>query len=140
MFLPDFFTSKDVDLLITFGGTEFDERWKLPMQAARITNQMTGATRFHVSEYDQTFAVGGDGAIQFVDQRNGESPISRTYRINVVKNWWKWNGRRFLFTEIVVLLGFGGVCMLNVMSKKSAMDCVFLIERFFGRLLQVAGG
>jgi hypothetical protein len=135
---PEFFTSKDMDLLVTFGGSDWDEGAGLPMRAARMTTQMTGASRLHVSAFGQSFAMTGDGGLQFVDDRRDVELVSREYRVKVVSNWWKWNGGRFLIAEWVMIGSFVGLCLLNVVSKKAAMNFVYVMERMFGKMLPAA--
>jgi hypothetical protein len=124
MFRTEFFTAKDVDLLVTFGGWEFEEKSKLPLRSAG----MIDAARLHSSGYSDSFAVSSDGSHQFCDDEflTG-AVVSKDYRVKVPNNLWKFNGLRVLAVGSVVMMAFICVIVLNIIPRKIAGDALLSI-------------
>jgi hypothetical protein len=131
MYKPDFFAARDVDLLVTFGSPEFDEGCSLARRSARMVSEMIGAARFHASSKHETFAVSSDGIFQFRDEAQGkETAAVQNYRVKVTKNLWKWSGRRLLWVEYFVAIGFFAMIGLNMIPKQSAYDLTRQVSVF----------
>jgi hypothetical protein len=116
MFKPEFFSAWDVDLLVTFGGSDFDEKCGLAARSSIMVSQMTGATRLHTSASGATFAVSSDGSYQFRDE--DAQVESKHFQVKVPRNQWKGNGVRFLVVGYVIAIAFIGVVGLSLIPRK----------------------
>jgi hypothetical protein len=128
MFKPEFFSAREVDLLVTFGGSDFDEKCNFAARSSIMVSQMTGATRLHTGASGRTFAVSSDGSSQFRDE---DSQVeSKDFRVKVPRNQWKFNGIRFLIVGYIVTIAFIGVVGLSFIPRKRARN--FLLRAPLG--------
>ena len=67
VFFTEFLASDSFDFLITFGGSEYDEKSFAYERSGPLISQMTGAARFHASAYASTFLIRGNGKSLFID-------------------------------------------------------------------------
>ena len=129
MFKPEYFTSHDVDLLVTFGGVARDEQSGVAKRSARMISQMTGAYMLHASSIFQCFALNSDGTYQFVDYVNeADNSEVRDYSIKLTRNSWKWNGIRFISCGLVNMFAFICIILLNVLPMREVSNILFFVK------------
>jgi hypothetical protein len=134
MFQSEFFTARDVDFLVTFGGYRSDEKNKLARRTARMVSQITGAGRLHAGHHYQTFAVGSDGVFQFQDEKDvSTKTASKAYRVKVSENVWHFVGIRVLLCGYVVTVAFLVAIGLNLVSMKAATNFLLLLRELVCR-------
>lgn len=124
---PEYFSSKDVTILVTFGGDEYMERSKIPYYTRKIMSLMTGATRIHASQYDDSFAVDLKGKRIYIMKSNETyDTFSEPKEIKITKNYLRFNGIRFLIAEYIVFLSFIYIILINILPMRYVHNLPFL--------------
>lgn len=57
----EFFASQDFDLIISYGGSEYDEKAQLMQRTGPVISSSTGAYHFHASAFANTYLIRGNG-------------------------------------------------------------------------------
>jgi len=134
MFYPEYICSKDVDLMITFGGQSYDEGCNLAHRSARMISQITGATRFHASSYDITYAINGEGEFLYKDFPTIETFPIRSFNIPIKKNRVQYSGYRIIAFGIITNILFGFVILYNIIPMKYIYNINALFYLIFSKL------
>ncbi|OHT15732.1 hypothetical protein TRFO_13902 [Tritrichomonas foetus] len=114
MFQQDYLTSKDVDLLVTYGGNEYDEKLRLPLRTAKLVSQMIATTRIHGSSYFVSYGVNSNGKFIFSSQ----TEIEEVIKLKVSKNTTVFNNIRFLLIENLILFLFFFMIFINLVPMR----------------------
>lgn len=126
MVKPEYFLSKDVAILITFGGDEYMERLNIPYLTRKIVSLMSSATRIHASQYSNSFAVDLRGKRIYTMKNNEtENTFYEPKEIKITKNYLRFNGLRFLISEYIVFLSFLYVIFINILPMKYVRNLAF---------------
>ena len=127
MVKPEYFLSKDVAILITFGGDEYMEKLKIPYLTRKIVSLMASATRIHASQHSDSFAVDLRGK-RIYTMKNNETDTTfyEPKEIKITKNYLKFNGLRFLIAQYVVFFSFIYVICINILPMKYVRNLPFL--------------
>lgn len=126
MLKPEYFTSKDVTILVTFGGDKKMEEYKIPYFTRKTVSLMTGATRIHASEYSTSFAVDPRGKKLYAYNNTQIAELSKIQEISIAKNYLRMNGIRFLIADYVVLVAYIYIIVINILPMRKVQNLPFL--------------
>ena len=127
MVKPEYFLSKDVAILVTFGGDEYMEKSQIPYLTRKIVSLMTGATRIHASQYSDSFAVDLRGKRMYTVKINESvNTFYEPKEIKITKNYLRFNGMRFLVAEYIVVLSFLYIIFINILPMRYVHNLTFL--------------
>ena len=123
MYKPEYFTAKDIDLLVTFGNSLYDEECMLSLRTAKIVSQMIGATRIHGSLY-MSYGMNSNGKLIFMTKDQNSDPIS----LKVTRNPFFWNGIRFLIIGYIIIIISILIVLINLLPMRYVNDIIFYVR------------
>lgn len=91
----EFFASQPVDMIISFGASEYDEKAGLMTRVGSIISSTTGAYHFHTSGYSKTYLFKGNGHLAFT--ANPDKKEVREFNIYASENKILIGGNKLIF-------------------------------------------